>query len=82
MKIISASGDSLSIIGTADVFITTQVTGKKKKLLQCTVLRGNEQNPEIFVSLEMMKRLRIVHETFRFQTIADFFFNRHTIGNR
>ena len=66
LKVISASGDTLSMIGTADVFFTPQVTGMKKKLLQCTVLRGNYQNPEILVSLEKMKRLGIVHQTFSF----------------
>ena len=34
LKIISASGEALSIIGTADIFIQTQVTGKKKRPLK------------------------------------------------
>ena len=38
LKIISASGEDLSIIGIADVYIQTQVTGQKKKLIQCCVL--------------------------------------------
>ena len=50
LNIISASGDTLSIIGTADIFITTQVTGPGKKLPQCCVLRGNKQSPEISIS--------------------------------
>ena len=47
LNIISASGDTLSIIEIADIFITTQVTGPMKKSLQCCVLRGNKQSPEI-----------------------------------
>ena len=82
LKIISASSESLSIFGTADIFITTQVTGKRKRLLQCWVLRGNKQNPEILVSLEMMKKLKIVHETLGLQTIDEFLYNTGTIGNR
>ena len=75
LKIISASGEALSIIGTVDIFIQTQVTSKKKRMLQCCVLRGNKQNPEILVSLEKMKELRIVHPTFGRQTIDDFLYN-------
>ena len=83
LKIISASGESLSIIGTADIFITTQVTGKRRRLLQFCLLRGNKQNLEILVSLEMMKKLKIVHETFGLQTIDDFLYNTGpTIGNK
>ena len=67
-----ASGGSLHILGTSDVFIKTLVTCKKKKLLHCTVLRGNKQSPEILVSLENMKRLGIVHPTFGRQTIDQF----------
>ena len=78
LKIIYASGEALSIIGTADIFIQTQVTGKKKKMLQCCVLRGNKQNPEILVSLEEMKELRIVHPTFGRQTIDYFLYNTGT----
>ena len=63
LKIISVSGDSLLILGTSAVFIKTQVTGKKKTLLQCAVLRRNK-NPEILVSLENMKKLGRVHPTF------------------
>ena len=58
LKIISASGESLSFIGTEDIFITTQVMGKRKRLLQCCALRGSKQNPAILVSLEMMKKLK------------------------
>ena len=38
LKIISASGEALTIIGVADIYIRTQVTGKQKKLIQCCVL--------------------------------------------
>ena len=75
LKIIYASGDSLSTMGTEDIFITTQVIDKRKRLPQCCVLRGNKQNPEILVSLEMTKKLKIVHETFGLQTIDDFLYN-------
>ena len=75
LNIISASGDTLSIIRVADVFTKTQVTGSWKKLLQCCVLRGNRQSPEILVSLERMKALCIIHETFGNQTINEYLFN-------
>ena len=79
LNIISASGDKLTIVGVADVFIKTQVTGTRKKLIQCCVLRGNRQTPEILVSLEKMKALRIIHETFGSETIDEYLFNN---GNK
>ena len=83
LKIISASGEALTIIGVADIYIRTQVTGQKKKLIQCCVLRGNKQSPEILVSLEMMKKLRIIHPTFGKQTIDEFLYQtEHTNMNK
>ena len=35
LNIISASGDTLSIVGTAHIFIKTQVTGPQRNLLHC-----------------------------------------------
>ena len=64
----------------SDVFIKTQVTGKKKTLLQCAVLRRNK-NPEILVSLENMKKLGRVHPTFGHQTIDRSLFNQYHISN-
>ena len=83
LKIISASGEALTIIGIADIYIQTQVTGQKKKLIQCCVLRGNKQSPEILVSLEKMKELRIIHPTFGRQTIDEFLYQtEHTNMNK
>ena len=47
----------------------------QKKLIQCYVLRGNKQAPEILVSLERMKALCIIHKTFGNQTINEYLFN-------
>ena len=35
LNIVTASGDTLSIIGVADVYIKMQVTGDLRKMLQC-----------------------------------------------
>ena len=45
LNIVTASGDSLSIVGVSDVFIKTQVTGEHMKMMQCCVLRGHKQAP-------------------------------------
>ena len=59
------------------------MTGQKKKLIQCCVLRGNKQSPEILVSLEMMKTLKIMHPTFGKQTIDEFLYQtEHTNMNK
>ena len=76
LSIVTASGDSLSIIGVADVFIKTQVMGVQRKMLQCCVLCGHKQAPEILVSLERMKALRIIHPTFGKETIYQYLFKK------
>ena len=62
------------IIGVADVFIKTQVTGEKRKMIQCCVMRGHKGTPEILVSMERMKVLRIIHPTFGKETINEYLF--------
>ena len=43
------------------------------------MLRGHKQAPEILVSLERMKALRIIHQTFGTETIDEYLFNN---GNK
>ena len=71
LNIVTASDESLSIVGVADVFIKVQVTGEHR-MMQCCILRGHKQAPEILVSLERMKALRIIHPTFGKETIDDY----------
>ena len=82
LNIISTLGDTLPIIADIFIFITTQVTGPWKKLLQCCNLRGNKQSPEILVSLERIRTLRIIHETFGGQTIDEFLYNNGSNSNK
>ena len=59
------------------------MTGQKKKLIQCCVLRGNKSCPEILVSLEKMKELKIIHPTFGRQTIDEFLYqSEHNTKNK
>ena len=75
LKIMTASGDSLYILGTCNRYIKTQVTDRRRKILDCAVLRGNKAEREILVSLQNMKKFCIVHETFGLETIDDYVYN-------
>ena len=50
LNIVMASGDLLSIIGVADIFIKTQVTGEKRRMIQCCVMAGHKGSPEFYES--------------------------------
>ena len=67
----------LNILGTSNIFINMQVTGKGKKMLEGAVIKGNKQEREILVSLQNMKRFGIVHPTFGFETIDQFIYNQN-----
>ena len=52
MSIIDASGNLLSLSGSAYLFVKTQVLGRNKiKKLEVAVLKGNSSDREILLSL-------------------------------
>ena len=70
MKIWSASGRCLNIIGTAKMYISnTQVLGEKRKLIEGAVLEGNILDREILISLKLLKDWGLVHSTFPQETV-------------
>ena len=76
MTITDASGNSLDITGTITVFITAQVLGGSRRMVQAAVLRGNLVDREVLLSLELLKRWDLVHETFPNQTVSNYFSNK------
>ena len=55
LRIITASGDNLDILGTCNICIKTQVTGQGGKTLE-----GNKAEREVLVSLKNMNKTRTV----------------------
>ena len=73
LTIVEASGSELSILGTATIFMETEVLGTDKKELEVAVIEGVEGNKEILVSLKLMKMWGMVHDTFPKETVEIFF---------
>ena len=72
LTIVEASGSELSILGTATIFMETEVLGTDKKELEVAVREGVDGNKEILVSLKLMKMWGMVHDTFPKETVDNF----------
>ena len=70
------TGDKLNIVGTGNLFMKTQVTGPTRRVIEAAVLRGNETKRELLVSLKNMEKYSIVHLTFPFETVEQYFNNK------
>ena len=66
------TGDKLKIVGTGNLFMKTQVTGPTRRVIEAAVLRGNETERELLVSLKNMEKYSIVHLTFPFETVEQY----------
>ena len=73
LTIVESSGSGLSILGTATIFLETEVLGTDKKELEVAVIEGVEGSKEILVSLKLMKMWGMVHDTFPKETVEIFF---------
>ena len=72
LTIIEASGSELKILGTAILFLESEMLGSDRKELKVAVIEGVEGNKEILVSLKLMKTWKMVHETFPRETVENF----------
>ena len=78
MTITDASGNSLDIIGTITVFLSAQVLGERRRMVQAAVLRGNMVDREVLLSLQLLKKWDLVHDSFPNQTVSSYFYsNKH-----
>ena len=64
LTIVEASGSELSILGTATIFLESEVLGSDRKQLEVAVIEGVEGIKEVLVSLKLMKMWGMVHDTF------------------
>ena len=69
LEISDASDRIMEIIGTIKMFIDNQVLGGRK-LVEAAVVRSNKK--ETLISLNLLKKWDIVHDTFPHQTVSDF----------
>ena len=68
-----ADGNKLNITGTVDLYFSSQATGERRRRIQAAVLSGGKDR-ELLVSLQNLKRFRMIHDTFPKETIDDYFF--------
>ena len=69
LTIIEASGSELKILGTAILFLESEMLRSDRKELDVAVIEGVEGNKEILVSLKLMKTWKMVHETSPRETV-------------
>ena len=72
LTIVEASGSELKILGTATIFMESEVLGPDRKELEVAVIEGVEGSKEILVSLKLMKMWGMVHDTFPKETVEKF----------
>ena len=77
MSIVDASGNLLSLAGSAYLFIKTQVLGSKIVKLEVAILRGNSTDREILLSLGTLIEWNLVHKDFPNATLDKYVFNKH-----
>ena len=81
MSIVDASGNLLSLAGSAYLFIKTQVLGANKiTKLEVAILKGNSTDREILLSLQTLIDWNLVHPDFpnvRLDTYIHKMINKH-----
>ena len=63
----------MEIIGTARIYINNEVLGGRK-YVEAAVTRSNKK--ETLISLGLLKKWDLVHESFPFQTISDYVYSK------
>merc|ERR1712030_120826 len=66
-----ASGRRLDILAAADMWVKIAAI-KTMKRLRCLILRGSGVDREVLVSCKMLKKWRLLHQSFSHETVEDF----------
>ena len=77
LTIVEASGSTLSLLGTASIFLESDVLGDGRKEIEVAVIQGVEGEKEVLVSLKLMKEWGMVHESFPHETVNAFYKRVH-----
>ena len=72
-----ASGSDLSILGTATIFLESEVLGAVRKQMEVAVIEGVEGVKEVLVSLKLMKMWGMVHNSFPLESVDSFYKRVH-----
>ena len=70
MEIVEASGKLLRILGTVTFFLECDVLGGRK-MIEAAVIEG-EGAAEVLISLALMKKWDLIHDSFPSETISDY----------
>merc|ERR1712015_490241 len=73
LTIVEASGSQLALLGTATIFIESEVLGEGRKEIECAIIQGTEGTKEVLISLKLMKNWGMIHESFPHETIDAFY---------
>ena len=70
-KIVDASGNSLQLRGTAVLYITTQVLGRRVETVEVADLSNNDVDTELLLSLGILLKWDLLPPLFPNQTVTD-----------
>lgn len=73
LDIIEALGKSLEVIGTCKMFIENKILGGRK-MVEAAVIHGDSK--ETLVSLQLLKKRDLIHDSFPHQTISDYIISK------
>ena len=73
LEIIDASNRIMEIVGTARIYINNDVLGGRK-YVEAAVTRSNKK--ETLISLGLLKKWDLVHDSFPHQTILDYIYSK------
>ena len=74
LEIVEASGKNLKIMGTVKIYLECEVLGGRK-LMEAAVIEG-EGASEVLVSLGLMKKWDLIHDSFPQETVSDFLYRK------
>jgi len=69
LEIVEASGKNLTILGTVQIYLECEVLGGRK-LMEAAVIAG-EGASEVLVSLGLLKKWDMIHDSFPEETVSD-----------
>ena len=69
LEIIDASGKAMDILRTIRMYINNKILGGRK-LIEAAVIESDKK--ETLISLDLLKKWDLVHDSFPFQTVSDY----------
>ena len=73
LEMLDASNRIMETIGTTRIYIDNEVLGGRK-YVEAAVIRSKKK--ETLISLGLLKKWDLVHESFPFQTISDYVYSK------